>query len=323
MNLLRTQLIQQIKALGREGEDIVMTSARIADPSSLKEALAALIERLGAGDSVQGAFYADVMGGEASSALSEVTKEDKERIYEHKVNVVRSLENVLADREVSFVVLQSSLSSVVGGRGFAAYAAANAYLDAFASACDSLPVVSINWDACQLSESGVVGESSLMAAALSPDEVWETTKRVLGNPHLSQVVVSPRPLETRLQALPSPEDLVSSSERSRPELDTAYVAPSTPVEQAVAKAMRELLGVAKIGAHDDFFALGGHSLLAIQAITKLRKKFQVEVPMRAILQGTPTVAGIAHVIEENMSSLSQSDASVVEDLLGKIEDDKF
>ena len=318
-----TQLIQQLKALGREGEDIVMTSARIADPSSLKEALAALIERLGAGDSVQGVFYADVMGGEASSALSEVTKEDKERIYEHKVNVIRSLEDVLADREVSFVVLQSSLSSVVGGRGFAAYAAANAYLDAFASACDSLPVVSINWDACQLGESEVVGESSLMAAALSPDEVWETTKRVLGNPHLSQVVVSPRPLEPRLQALPSPEDLVSSSERSRPELETAYVAPSTPVEQAVAKAMGELLGVAKIGAHDDFFALGGHSLLAIQAITKLRKKFQVEVPMRAILQGTPTVAGIAQVIEENMSSLSEDDASVVEDLLGKIEDEKF
>ena len=41
--------------------------------------------------------------------------------------------------------------------------------------------------------------------------------------------------------------------------------------------------------------------------------------MRVILQGTPTVAGIAKVIEENMSSLSEEDAAVVENLLDQIE----
>ena len=79
------------------------------------------------------------------------------------------------------------------------------------------------------------------------------------------------------------------------------------------------LGMERVGVHDNFFALGGHSLLAIQAITKLRKKFQVDVPMRVILQGTPTVAGIAKAIEENMSSISEEDAAVVEKLLDQIE----
>ncbi len=83
--------------------------------------------------------------------------------------------------------------------------------------------------------------------------------------------------------------------------------------------MGNLLGIEDIGVNDDFFALGGHSLLAIQAITKLRKEFEVELPMRAILQGTPTVAGISQVIEENLSSISDEDASVLEDLLEQIE----
>jgi len=100
-----------------------------------------------------------------------------------------------------------------------------------------------------------------------------------------------------------------------------YVAPRTPVESAVAKAMGDLLGISRISIHDDFFALGGHSLLAIQAITKLRKQFGVDLPMRAILQGTPTVAGISQVIEENMAGLDEGEAMVLEDLLEKIEKD--
>ena len=83
--------------------------------------------------------------------------------------------------------------------------------------------------------------------------------------------------------------------------------------------MGDLLGISKIGLHDDFFALGGHSLLAIQAITKLRKQFNVDLPMRAILQGTPTVAGISEVVVECLPDLKAEDVSIVEDLLGSLE----
>ena len=42
--------------------------------------------------------------------------------------------------------------------------------------------------------------------------------------------------------------------------------------------------------------------------------------MRAILQGTPTVAE-SQVIEENMAGLDEGEAMVLEDLLEKIEKD--
>src|SRR5690606_515597 len=59
------------------------------------------------------------------------------------------------------------------------------------------------------------------------------------------------------RALPAPE--VARS---------AYVAPRTPDEEALAAIWRELLGVAEVGAHDDFFALGGHSLLVTRLIAR-------------------------------------------------------
>src|SRR5204862_7701621 len=44
----------------------------------------------------------------------------------------------------------------------------------------------------------------------------------------------------------------------------AYVAPSTPVEQALAGIWREVIHVERVGVHDSFFDIGGHSLTATQ-----------------------------------------------------------
>src|SRR5262249_51216260 len=65
------------------------------------------------------------------------------------------------------------------------------------------------------------------------------------------------------KALPAPE-------RGRAEADGAYVAPRTPVEEAVARVWAEVLGLERVGAHDNFFDLGGHSLLATQVLSHLR-----------------------------------------------------
>ena len=77
--------------------------------------------------------------------------------------------------------------------------------------------------------------------------------------------------------------------------DAAYVAPRTPVESELAGIWESVLGVERVGIADDFFTLGGHSLLATQAMSRVRKAFGVEVPLRAFFEA-PTVAGLARVI---------------------------
>ncbi len=73
--------------------------------------------------------------------------------------------------------------------------------------------------------------------------------------------------------------------------------PLTPVEEVVAGAWCEVLGVSRVGADDDFFALGGHSLLATRVVSKIRDIFNVELSL-PILFNNPTVAGVADAIEQ-------------------------
>ena len=75
-----------------------------------------------------------------------------------------------------------------------------------------------------------------------------------------------------------------------------HVAPRGPVEELIAAAWSELLGVEQVGAEDDFFALGGHSLLATQLVSRLRRTFGVELPVRRLFE-TPTLARLAEAVQ--------------------------
>ena len=78
-----------------------------------------------------------------------------------------------------------------------------------------------------------------------------------------------------------------------------YLAPRTPVEEALAAVWTELLKVepgAPIGVRDDFFQLGGHSLLAIRMASRVRRALGVELEIRALFE-TPTIEGLARRIE--------------------------
>ncbi|HBH72479.1 MAG TPA: non-ribosomal peptide synthetase module, partial [Synechococcales bacterium UBA10510] len=72
----------------------------------------------------------------------------------------------------------------------------------------------------------------------------------------------------------------------------AYAPPEGPVEEALAELWSELLGIERVGRHDDFFALGGHSLLAVQVISRLRTTLGLEVSL-AELFARPLLAEFA------------------------------
>jgi acyl carrier protein len=78
-------------------------------------------------------------------------------------------------------------------------------------------------------------------------------------------------------------------------LTSEFVAPRDDVEKAVAAAMQEILGVARVGANDNFFDLGGHSLLAAQVLARLRQVFQIELPLRVFFE-TATPERIAQAL---------------------------
>ncbi|HEV2756650.1 MAG TPA: amino acid adenylation domain-containing protein, partial [Actinomycetota bacterium] len=88
-------------------------------------------------------------------------------------------------------------------------------------------------------------------------------------------------------ALPAPE--------GRPELESAYAPARTPEEEVLAAIWCEVLGLQRVGVHDDFFELGGHSLIATQVVSRVRDALSVELPLRALFESS-TVAGLATLV---------------------------
>jgi acyl carrier protein len=95
-------------------------------------------------------------------------------------------------------------------------------------------------------------------------------------------------------ALPPPDE-------TRPGLPSDFVAPRNLVEKALTDIWANFLKVGAVGVNDNFFDLGGHSLLATQVISRMRKEFQLEIPLRSLFEA-PTVAQLAEKIEEMKSS---------------------
>ncbi len=87
-------------------------------------------------------------------------------------------------------------------------------------------------------------------------------------------------------ALPAPDASAGAGE---------YMPPRNATEEVLADLWSSLLGVERVGIHDDFFALGGHSLLATRVVTRTRQMLHVEVPLRVLFE-TPTVAGLAEAL---------------------------
>jgi surfactin family lipopeptide synthetase A len=116
------------------------------------------------------------------------------------------------------------------------------------------------------------GDKYLCAYVVSDEEIpagelrralSETLPDYMVPPYFVQLAAWPLTPNGKIdrKALPAPEG----------SLGKEYVAPETEQEIILAKAFGEILGIEKIGLHDDFFALGGDSIKAIRIVSKLRE----------------------------------------------------
>jgi acyl carrier protein len=98
------------------------------------------------------------------------------------------------------------------------------------------------------------------------------------------------------RALPEPSE-------ARP--DVAYAEPQSALERTIAEIYRDLLRVARVGLHDNFFDLGGHSLLIVRAHQKLKEALGKEIPVLDLFR-FPTVAALArHLGGEETGNLQK------------------
>lgn len=105
------------------------------------------------------------------------------------------------------------------------------------------------------------------------------------------------------RALPIPDQ--------RPELEKAFVAPSKTIEMELAQIWSEVLGIGKIGIHDNFFDLGGNSLLAVRLFTQIEKYFALKLPLATLFQ-SPTIEKLGKLLSQaNPTNISAGWSSLV------------
>ncbi|HEB86841.1 MAG TPA: amino acid adenylation domain-containing protein, partial [Gammaproteobacteria bacterium] len=107
-----------------------------------------------------------------------------------------------------------------------------------------------------------------------------------------------------------------------PSVETGYVAPDTPVEEALAAIWCELLQLDRVGIHDDFFQLGGHSLLAMQVISRMNAALNIEFPLRIFFE-FPTIAGQAsRIAQEQTENIDEELEDILDELEGMSEEEQ-
>ena len=322
--------IRRVQELERQGAEVLVVRADVSDEEQMRAALAHIESRFGA---LHGVIHgAALNGADVDKEVAAMTPADCERHFQIKSRGLLVLEKILSGTVLDFCVVLSSLSSVLGGLSFTAYAASNIFVDALVQSHNRDVHdnwTSINWDGWNLD--GVSGEtpahrSKLAELRILPHEGVEAFSRILSMLPASQVVVSTGDLQTRLAqwvtpssvTVAEPDKKVEASElHARPELPGAYVAPENELEQEIADIWQELLGIRQVGIHDSFFDLGGHSLLATMVISRLRKSFGVELQLRDIFE-SPTVSGLSLVVAQRV--IEQHDKQNIAQLLDDLPD---
>jgi NAD(P)-dependent dehydrogenase (short-subunit alcohol dehydrogenase family) len=303
-------VIEKILALEALGAEVLTARVDVTNAAELAGVLAEARRRFGP---ISGVIHAAGVA-DFEGVIHARTRPKTDAVMAPKVQGTLLLDGLLRDDPLDFVVLCSTLGSVLYHTKFGqvGYAAANEFLDAFAiyrAARGDVFTVAINWDdwaevgmtvgAMQrrgLSDPAAIAR--LSSSALSPDEGAEVFARVLAGPP-GRVLVSVRDLRRMMEIDPeSPEAILSASRvaHARPALSNAYVAPDGEIERTIASILQDTLGVDRVGRLDDFFELGGHSLLATQLMARLRDTYGVELSLRDIFDA-PTVERLSGRVE--------------------------
>lgn len=321
--------IRRIREWESRGARVMLAAADVSDGAAMQEVLRRAEAELGP---ISGIIHA--AGHTSGVAIQGLTPDETILQFRPKVDGLRVLVALARARQLDFVLMTSSLASILGGLGFAAYSAANQYLDAVALQEDrgeGCRWISVDWDGWNFA-TGAVGSEGGAAAraelAMKPGEGEEAFARLLRSGVRGQWAVSVSDLGVRMEkwvrkaslggALASaPASVTGSAAHARPDISAGYVAPSEGMESTVAAVWQEALGLARVGADDNFFELGGNSLIAVQILPRLREIFQVDLPVNALFDA-PTIRQLASRIQA-AAPTAAPDVNAIDELLKLVE----
>lgn len=105
---------------------------------------------------------------------------------------------------------------------------------------------------------------------------------------------------------------------ARPELEGEYRPPSTPLEEVLAAVWGEVLGVDRVGVHDNFFSLGGDSIRSVRVVA-LAKERGLDLSVQDLFRHR-TVGALAAELEERLGLTADGAGAGTEDLAALLDE---
>ncbi len=135
------QRISKLREIESLGAEVLAIAADVTDSRAIAEAVNTARQRFG---DIHGVIHA--AGLIEDGPLQIKTPESAARVLAPKIQGTLALQQALGDKKLDFFLLFSSISSLAPPAGQVDYAAANAFLDAFAlSQAGRQPVTAVNW----------------------------------------------------------------------------------------------------------------------------------------------------------------------------------
>ncbi len=326
--------IRTLRQIEKMDAKVMAVSADAADEQRMREVMEAARERFGA---LNGVIHAaGLRPGKLHRLVMHMHPDENKEQFRSKIHGLVTLEKVLRGCDLDFCLLMSSLSTVLGGAGMAAWSAVNHFLDAFAlrrnrESADGPAWISVAWDdwsaSGQEEKKRVIRGAENMLAMTSVQGA-EVFQRILSMDEAGRIAVSRGDLHARIHQsmdLPSAvkprrggthgEASARGAGPSRSDPEIAGAAPGNETERILVEIWQDLLGVERVGVHDSFFELGGHSLLATRMASRLRERLRVNLPLSTVLE-EDTVAGLSKQVEkfnESMRLFNAPSASEADD----------
>jgi hypothetical protein len=305
-----------VQRLEESAAEVLVIAADVTDENQMQAAVEQALARFGA---IHGLVHAAGVPG--MGLIQFKTPEAAAEVLAPKVQGTLVLEKALRGVDLDFVVLFSSLTSITGGGPVQVdYCAANAFLDAYAQRADdgSRLTVAIDWGEWQWNawEEGLAELNEEIRQLLRQnrerfgitfEEGGEALDRILLR-RLPQVLVATQgfrrdegggELATVSTILNWGRDESQPvAQHPRPVLGVPYTAPRDELERSIADVWSNVLGIAEIGIHDNFFDLGGNSLIGLELARRLQASLEIGRMPARVLYEAPTVETLAQIVSQ-------------------------
>jgi acyl transferase domain-containing protein len=323
-------------AVQAAGAEAVAMRVDVSDPAALADAFARLTQE---GQPIRGAFHAAAHLDAAP--LAELDQERVRAMLRPKINGTLALERLLARHGSDFLALFSSTTSVLGAQGFAHYAAANAFLDASASAVEQgLRVIPIGWGTWEVMRlASEEAQGTYGAQGLHPmrtDAALDALFGILGGDAGHRLVADidwkrlvglhetrrPRPMLSRLVREDTTESVPSGTraeakageDKAAALLARIATAPAAArigiLENVVASEAAAAMGRSNgddVARNRGLFDMGMDSLMSVELRHRLEEATSLKLPS-TLTFNYPTVSALASFIDSRL--LSQPSSAV-------------